>query len=365
MCPTLTILSVAPQSGRALLLAGGLLPTSDAKTCHGLIRGPSRFDVAAVIDGNSSGRDAGTVLDGKPRGIPILPSVEVALASLLPRPSVCIVGIATHGGVLPESLREDLRAAAQGGLCLVSGLHALLSDDKELCAIARSHGASVFDIRRPRPTSELRFWTGEVLALSVPRVAILGMDCAIGKRTTTQLLARACRQAGLKAEVIFTGQTGWLQGDPYGFILDATPNDFVAGELEGAILRCAAQARPDVILIEGQSSLRNPAGPCGSEFLLSAGARHVVLQHAPGREHFDGLEFLQRRIPSLAEELELIRLYGGDVFAVTLNEAGLSDPAAEQKRVQETIDVPVLLPLRGELQAVVQKLAKIGKEAER
>ncbi len=111
---------------------------------------------------------------------------------------------------------------------------------------------------------------------------MLGTDCALGKRTTTRMLVEACRRAGLRAEWIYTGQTGWLQGAPFGFILDATANDFVSGELEHAIVSCARERSPDVIFLEGQSALRNPSGPCGSELLLSAGARGVVLQHAPG-----------------------------------------------------------------------------------
>ena len=58
--------------------------------------------------------------------------------------------------------------------------------------------------------------------------------------------------------MIYTGQTGWLQGGKYGFIFDSTLNDFVSGELEHAILTCYEETNPDVILIEGQSALRNP-----------------------------------------------------------------------------------------------------------
>jgi uncharacterized NAD-dependent epimerase/dehydratase family protein len=42
------------------------------------------------------------------------------------------------------------------------------------------------------------------------------------------------------------------------------------------------------MIIEDQSSLRAPSGPCGAEFLLSGGAHGVVLQHAAGREFFEG-----------------------------------------------------------------------------
>ena len=147
---------------------------------------------------------------------------------------------------------------------------------------------------------ELRFWTGAIARVRAPRLALLGTDCAVGKRTTARLLVEACRSVGLRAEMIYTGQTGGMQGSRYGFVLDATPNDFVAGELEGAIVACDEEARPDLIIIEGQSSLRNPSGPCGAELLVSAGARAAILQHAPGRPDFKGhagcgRSFLDRR----------------------------------------------------------------------
>ena len=68
-----------------------------------------------------------------------------------------------------------------------------------------------------------------------------------------------------------------MQGYSHGFLFDSVPNDFVAGELEHAIVSCATELDPDLIVLEGQSSLRNPSGPAGSEFLLSAGARGVSL----------------------------------------------------------------------------------------
>ena len=57
-------------------------------------------------------------------------------------------------------------------------------------------------------------------------------------------------------------------------------------------------------MIEGQSSLRNPSGPCGAELLLSGGARGVVLQHAPARRYFEGFEGPGFELPSLASEIE-------------------------------------------------------------
>ena len=78
------------------------------------------------------------------------------------------------------------------------------------------------------------------MRLTVPRVAVLGTDCALGKRTTATLVLEGLRRRGVATELVTTGQTGWLQGHRFGFVLDATPNDFVSGELEHAIERLVA-----------------------------------------------------------------------------------------------------------------------------
>jgi uncharacterized NAD-dependent epimerase/dehydratase family protein len=340
----------------AVILANGLFRTPFAKTAHGLVRGPSRYRVVGIIDASCAGEDAGELLDGRARGIPVFESVSKMVESLEARPDYCVIGVATSGGVMPPELRADLVDAAQAGISLVNGLHQLLADDRELVDITQRQGAQIIDVRRPRPTSELNFWTGEVLSLETPRVAILGTDCAIGKRTTGSLLVNACRDAGLHAEMIFTGQTGWLQGYPYGFILDATPNDFVCGELESAILACQRETEPDLIFIEGQSSLRNPMGPCGSELILAGGTRGVILQHAPARQFFDELEELGCRIPPIEEEIDLIGFLGAEVWAVTLSEEYMVSEDLEEVRLRmvEKLGIPVALPLRDDLNDLVE-----------
>jgi uncharacterized NAD-dependent epimerase/dehydratase family protein len=160
--------------------------------------------------------------------------------------------------------------------------------------------------------------------------------------------------------MVFTGQTGWLQGIHHGIILDALPNDFVCGELEGAILACQQETNPDLILIEGQSALRNPCGPCGSELILAGSAAGVILQHAPAREFFDDFEEAGLRIPSIEEEVRLIQLLGAEVLALAVNEEGLSQEHADTAREQlsRQLGIPAFLPLRDDL----SDLAKIVKE---
>ncbi len=340
----------------ALVLTNGLFETAFAKTTHGLVRGPSRYPLAAVIDPDHAGQDAGELLDGRHRDLPIFGSVGEALGALETAPEVCIVGVATHGGVLPAAVRADLLEAAAAGMSLVNGLHKLLGDDPELAGAVAGHGGRIIDVRKPKPTSELRFWSGEILKLATPRVAVIGTDCALGKRTTATQLTGACQAAGVRAEMVYTGQTGWLQGYPHGFIFDATPNDFVCGELEGAILDCARDRSPDVILIEGQAALRHPAGPCGSELLIAGASAGVILQHAPAREYFEDFDELGCLLPPVSEEIELIRLLGSEVWALTLNDEGLEPEELEptRTRLEDELGLPVLHPLKGGMPRLVE-----------
>jgi len=331
----------------ALLLTAGILDESNAKTAHGLIRGPSRFRLLGVVDDRHAGRDAGEVLDGRERGLPCFANLDEALAALPQRPDWLIVGVAFHGGGMPEAMRRLVLDGVRRGIGVVNGLHQLVADDAEIAAAAAASGARLHDIRRTRRFAELRFWSGEALRLTVPRVAVLGTDCALGKRTTATLVLEGLRRRGVATELVTTGQTGWLQGHRFGFVLDATPNDFVSGELERAVVACAREAAPELILLEGQSALRNPSGPCGAELLLAAGAMGVVLQHAPGRLCFDGCEELDVRIPPVEDEVALIERYGVRVLGLALNGENLDDAAlaGHAERLRSRLGLPVSLPL--------------------
>ena len=342
----------------AVILANGLLRTPFAKTTHGLLRGPSRYRILGLVDPECAGLDAGEVLDGRNRDIPVFATLTEMIEGVGTAPDACVVGVATVGGVLPPDIRAALGQAADFGMTLVNGLHQLVSDDPEIAQRAEQSGGKILDIRKPKPVAELRFWSGEILGVETPRIAVLGTDCAVGKRTTTALLWRQLRQRGIQAEMIYTGQTGWLQGIPHGFIFDATPNDFVCGELEGAILDCQRTLAPEIMLLEGQSGLRNPAGPCGSELILAGNCQGVLLQHAPGRRYYEDLERHRCEIPPVEEEIEMIRLMGAEVWALTLNDENLDEDSGRQvqQRLEEELKIPALFPLWDGVDRVVEEI---------
>ena len=219
----------------AIVITGGFLDSGNAKTAHGLIRGTDRFTIVAVIDDKSAGRDAGEVLDGKTRGIPVFASIPDFVKSQGHAASTCIVGVATKGGLIPMSLQSMLKEALENGFNLVNGLHEYVSEIPALAELAQAKGLEIIDVRKPKKVKDLHFWNGKIAEVKCCRVAVLGTDCALGKRTTTRILVEAMRNAGYRAEMIYTGQTGWMQGARYGFVFDSTLNDFISGEMEHAV----------------------------------------------------------------------------------------------------------------------------------
>jgi uncharacterized NAD-dependent epimerase/dehydratase family protein len=336
---------------KAILLTNGLLATTNAKTAHGLIRESERFEIVGVVDEVHAGKDAGVVLDGKYRNIPIFKNVQEAI---LTQPRYCIVGVATVGGIFPENMIESIKVAIQCGLSVVNGLHDYLSERPEIQTLAKAYGVRLIDIRKPKKFKDLHFWQNKIGEVKAPIVAVLGMDCAMGKRTTTRLVVNACKAAGINAQMIYTGQTGWLQGGEYGFILDSTLNDFVGGELEHAILTCYQETRAEAIFIEGQAALRNPSGTCGSEYLICGNAKYVILMFAPKRKYFEN-DPTWGEIPSVESEIHLTACYGAEVIALAMNTENCSpeEKTTYQKLYEDKLKIPVLLPLEEGVDRVV------------
>ncbi len=347
---------------QAIILTNGLLKHSDAKTAHGLIRGTERYIITGVVDNAANaGKDAGELLDGKHRNIPIFDSLASAIGQLK-NIEVLIIGVATVGGKLPPAMLGIIIEAIQLNISIVNGLHEFLTEKPDVVALAEKHKVTLTDIRKPKPRSELSFWKGNIFKVTAPIIAVLGMDCAVGKRTAARMLKQACEVNGLKAQMIYTGQTGWMQGGKYGFIFDSTLNDFVSGELENAIVSCWNDTAPDFIFLEGQSSLRNPSGPCGFEMLISGNARQVVLVTAPKRKYFDD-DAHWGEIPSVESEIELIEKFGSKVIALALNTKDCSPEEIDEfrKKYERTCKVPVLLPVEEGVEKIIPTLKRLLK----
>ena len=306
--------------GKALVYADGAFNTPNGKTAHGLVRFTERYEVVGVLDHKYKGQDAGLVLDGRKNNIPIFKDLKEALLKLSDsdKPKSLVIGLAPDGGRLPAEAKDTIKTALELGLNIDSGLHDFLYKDLELMAIARKNNCRVRDIRRTPDRDQLHFFTGKIEDVDCLKIALLGTDSAIGKRTTAWIIVHAFRKAGLKAEMAGTGQTAWMQGAKYSMIMDSCINDFVSGEIEHAVHEAWKNESPDLIVIEGQGSLMNPAYPGGFEILAAGRPDYVIIQHAPKRMEYDG--FPGYVLHPIKEQINAIETISGKkVIAVTVN----------------------------------------------
>ena len=140
------------------------------------------------------------------------------------------------------------------------------------------------------------------LDLAGKRVAMVGTDCALGKKYTALALARAMRGQGVDADFRATGQTGIMIAGA-GIAVDAVIADFIAGAAE-CISPDAAPDHWD--LIEGQGSLFHPAYAGVTLGLLHGSqADGLVLCHDPLRTHL--VSWPDYPVPGLAAARDLPR----------------------------------------------------------
>jgi uncharacterized NAD-dependent epimerase/dehydratase family protein len=345
--------------GSAIVLCEGSFGTTGGKTAHGLVRHTDRYSVRAIIDSTLAGQDAGAVLDGRPAGIPIVRDLGEALRVAGGRVDFLVVGVATHGGVLPEECRPAIRQALELGINVDSGLHQFIGDDPEFAAIAVRRGARIRDVRRTPPRDAMHAFTGAIHQVDAVRIAVLGTDSGVGKRTTAVRLVQGLNEAGVRAELVGTGQTAWMQGVRHGLILDSLVNDFVSGEIEYQVCRAFAEERPDAIVVEGQGCLTHPAYPGGFEILAGAQPQAVLVQHAPARAHYDGWPGFP--LAGVERERQIIELLGpARVVAVTLNHEGLSpeEVRAAAAALESRLGVPCCDPLLDGVGRLIEELRR-------
>lgn len=296
----------------------------DGKTANGLVRYSETYEIVSVIDSVKAGADAGAALGDRPNGIPVVADLASALALSATVPDFFIFGMAPSSGMLSEIERTLVLEAMSLGMSIVNGLHEFLNDDPEFAAAAIANDVAVLDVRRPRAKKDLRMFSGRIDEVVCPRIAVLGTDGAIGKRTTATILTSALRARGINAVMVSTGQTGLIQGGRYGIALDAIPSQFCSGEMEATVVEAFVAEKPDVIIVEGQGALSHPAYLTSTFILRGSRPDAVVLQHAPARVRLG--DFPDMPMPTPASEINLIETFADTrVIGLTINHENMTD----------------------------------------
>lgn len=295
----------------------------DGKTASGLVRHSETYTVVGVIDSSLAGKDTGKELGEKENGIPIFASLKDALSKLPKVPDCYIYGKAPLKAYISMKERDLILEAMDHGMDIINGLHQFFSEDQELVQMAARSQVRIIDIRKPPKLRDLHIFTGQRSKITCPVVAVLGTDCACGKRTTAVELNNHLNRVGIRSIMVATGQSGLMQGAMYGVAIDAMTSQFVIGEIENAVIQAFENERPDIILVEGQSAVSHPAFMGSLGILKGSRPDGVILQHPPART--SRCDFPNLKMPDVDSEIKLIETISQTkVMAIALSHENLT-----------------------------------------
>ena len=350
-----------PAGSTAVVYCEGQFGEQDGKTANGLVRHSEKYEILSVVDSTHAGSDAGQVLDAAPNGIPVLASLAEALAHAGHVPDYLICGLAPADGLLSAAQRVVLLDGIARGMHVINGLHEFLNDDAEFVAAGLLAGVTITDVRRPKEKKDLKLFSGRIFDVTCPRIAVLGTDGAVGKRTTATLLVRALNDRGVRAVMVGTGQTTIIQGGKYGVALDALVPQFCSGEVEAQVVAAFEGEDPDVIVVEGQGALSHPAYITSAHILRGSQPTGVIVQHAPKRRVLG--DFPMVAVPTVASEVKLIEAFANTrVIGITVNHEGMADDAEIEMAIDE-IELELALPATDPLTRPLDRLADMVLDA--
>jgi uncharacterized NAD-dependent epimerase/dehydratase family protein len=163
----------------------------------------------------------------------------------------------------------------------------------------------------------------------------------VGKMSTSLELHKVSLQRGWRSQFLATGQTGLMLGHD-GVALDAVRIDFAAGAVEQLVLRHGADH--DVLYVEGQGSLMNPASTATLPLLRGTQPTHLVLVHRAGQTHIQSFPHVTiPPLPKVIQVYETVAAAGGafapaKVVAIALNTFHLNEEAAQQAIEQAQLE---------------------------
>ncbi len=332
-------MSIAKKT--ALVYCENQFGLMDGKTAAGLVRHSETYKIVGVIDSSLAGKDTGEELDNQKNNIPIFANLQSALANLPDIPHCYIYGKAPLDATLSIAERSLILEAMSKGMDIINGLHQFLSEDPEFMEVANQWKVEIQDIRKPPQLKDLHVFTGQITKVNVPVIAILGTDCACGKMTTAVELNQALNNLGIKSVLVATGQTAIIQGSKYGVAIDALVSQFVIGEIEHAVVQAFEEESPDIILVEGQSSVSHPAFMSSVGILKGCMPDGVILQHPPSRKF--RCDFPLLPMPNIVSEIQLIKAVSqSQVIAIALSHENMT--TTEIQRTIKGYEDRLLLP---------------------
>jgi uncharacterized NAD-dependent epimerase/dehydratase family protein len=171
-----------------------------------------------------------------------------------------------------------------------------------------------------------------------PVVFVGGTSQECGKRTTTRLLGKAAKEKGLNAVVISTDEMGFEQPVDINFRAGSLSVMDVASAVIGSIKYMEDKKNPDIIFIEGQSSLTERGNPhprgLSAAILIGAMPIATVVCHRPNHPYREprGIDFEIKAIEALEPT---------NVVGLSINLRNVSDKT-EIKNYEEDYNLPAV-----------------------
>lgn len=335
----------------------------DGKIANGLVRHSEKYDIVGVIDSSKVGMDTGEYLDGIKNGIPIFHDLDDAIERLEYLPKYFIYGVAPLEAFFTKEQRKIMFKAIEKGMDIVNGLHEFFTDDEEFKQKAEEYDVKIYDIRKPPAKKDLHLFSGRILKVNTPIVAVLGTDGAVGKRTTSVLLVEALKKEGLNVAFVATGQTGLIQGAKYGIAVDAIVEEFMTGEIENAVMEAQDMEDPDIIIVEGQGALSHPAYLSACAIVRGAKPKAIIVQHPPKRKSLGDFPYMP--MPTLESEIELLEVFSrSKVIAITLNHEDMTDEEIKETIIEyeKKFQLPTTDTLKYGCEKLVRRIFKVFPE---
>jgi uncharacterized NAD-dependent epimerase/dehydratase family protein len=351
------------MNAKAIVYCDNQFGKMDGKITNGLVRYSKKYEIVGIIDSSKVGMDAGEYLDGIKNGIPIFHDLDDAIERLEERPEYFIYGIAPLKAFLTKEQRKLVFKAIEKGMDIVNGLQEFFTDDEEFMRKAEEYGVKLYDIRKPPAKKDLHLFSGRIIRVNIPIVTILGTDSAVGKRTTSILLAEALKKAGLNVAFVATGQTGLIQGAKYGVALDAIIEEFMTGEIENAVMEAYDTEYPDIIIVEGQGALSHPAYLSSCAIIRGARPRAIIVQHPPKRKNIGDFPYIP--MPTLESEIELLEVFSrSKVIAITLNHEDMTGEELKETIIEyeKKFQLPTTDALKYGCEKLVKRIFKVFPE---
>ena len=103
-----------------------------------------------------------------------------------------VIGVANRGGKFSDSWKETLCGALDLKLDIASGLHNLLSDEKDLVNLSKLNDCNLIDVRVPKE----QFPIGNGKKRTGKRCLTIGTDCSVGKMYSSLAIEKEMRSRG-------------------------------------------------------------------------------------------------------------------------------------------------------------------------